>query len=70
MFPQFSPGNGPQTGNGYTTSAMVQQSNGLLGQSPFQTQMNMPSIHNSTAPMSSTTNPGVMNMVKALKGGV
>lgn len=70
MFPQFAPGNGPQIGNGFTTSAMQQQSNSLLGQTPFQPMMGGADLHNNTAPQSSTTNPAVANMVKALKGGV
>lgn len=59
MFPQSSP-----TG--------FQQNNGLLlsnqqGQAPML-QGGIADLGNSTAPLSSTTNPAVANMVKALKG--
>ena len=69
MFPQTG---GPQTGNGFTTSAILQQNNSLLGNPQFQ-NTGMPAMDpgntNTTAPQSSI-NPGVANMVKALKGGV
>ena len=69
MFPQ----SGPQTGNGFTTSSVLQQNTGLLGNPPIGANT-MPTVDagviNSTAPQSSTTNPAVATMVKALKGGV
>ena len=73
MFPQNQ--GGPQTGNGFPTSAALQQNVSLLGNSPTQAASNFggmpsfdPSILNTTAPGSSTLNPGVASMVKALKG--
>ena len=70
MFPQAQ--NGPTTGNQPPTSAFVQQNNSLLGNSPFQSNMATPAgisgLSNSTAPGSSTTDPNVMAMIKALKG--
>lgn len=67
MFPQ----NGPQTGNQFTTSAINQQNNSLLGAPQFQPTTNVvDGLFNNTAPQSSTTNPNVAGMVKALKGGV
>lgn len=69
MFPQNSPAqNGPQTGNQFTTSAINQQNNGLLGAPQMQFNASNPIPMNSTAPSSSTTNPQVANMIKALKG--
>lgn len=73
MFPQMQ-GN-PQTGQQPPTSAAVQQSVSLLGNTPYQSpSMNGamptfdPGLLNSTAPQSSNVNPGVAGMVKALKG--
>jgi hypothetical protein len=70
MFPQDI--SGPTTGNQPTTSSIVQQNNSLLGNPQFQatqaTPPNISSIANSTAPGSSTTDPHVAAIVKALKG--
>lgn len=68
MFPQFSGG----TGGGFNTSSVLQQNTSLLGNPQIQST-SMPAfdpgnLGNSTAPQSSTTNPNVANMVKALKG--
>ena len=60
--------NGPQTGNQPTTSSINQQNNGLLGNPQIQYAASNPFPMNSTAPTSSTTNPQVANMIKALKG--
>jgi hypothetical protein len=66
---------GLQTGNEFPTSATIQQNTSLLGspQIQSQTQGAFPTFNtgmlNSTAPSSSTTNPNVANMVKALRGG-
>lgn len=69
MFPQGNPTQaGPQTGNQFTTSAINQQNNGLLGAPQFQSALNNQIPTNSTAPSSSTTNPQVASMIKALKG--
>lgn len=62
--------NGPQqTIDNFTTPAMNQQSNNLLGQPPIQAA-GMPSLDmgalNTTALQST---PEVANMIKALKGG-
>ena len=68
MFPQADPQQGK---NGPTTSSMVQQNTGLLGAPPVQTTVmaqGIPSFINNTAPASSTTNPMIASMVKALKG--
>jgi hypothetical protein len=68
MFPQ----SGPQTGNGFTTSSILQQNTGLLGNTPFSggaAPAFDPGVLNSTAPQSSSTNPAVAHMVQALKGG-
>jgi hypothetical protein len=58
----------------FTTSAPIAQNTSLLGNPQFGTTQNsLPvdaGLANSTAPASSTTNPGVANMIKALKGGV
>lgn len=64
---------GPQTGNQFTTSSILQQNTGLLGNPQIQSNAAMPkadpSQFNSTAPQS-TNNPAVSTMVKALKGGM
>lgn len=64
---------GPQTGNQFTTSSILQQNTGLLGNPQIQSNAGLsqpdPSQFNSTAPQS-TNNPAVTNMVKALKGGM
>ena len=68
MFPQTG---GPQSGNGFTTSSIIQQNNGLLGNPQFNGAALPtvdPSTMNSTAPQSGSP-PGVTNMIKALKGG-
>lgn len=68
MFPDNG---GPQTGNGFATSAVNQQNNSLLGNPQIQsTAMPMFAPNNganTTAPLSSS-NPNVSNMVQALKG--
>jgi hypothetical protein len=68
MFPQ---GGGPSSGNGFTTSSVIQQNNSLLGNPQFQNGQ-FPTVDpaslNSTAPQSGAP-PGVTNMIKALKGG-
>lgn len=68
MFPQNGPQNGPQTGTGYNTSSIVSQNNSLLGAPQIQANAYNPIPMNSTAPASSTTDPQVANMIKALKG--
>jgi hypothetical protein len=64
MFPQ----NNPQQ---YTTSAVNQQNNQLLGNPPIQNAASSgasdPGMFNSTALQAT---PDVTNMIKALKGGV
>lgn len=64
---------GPQTGNQFTTSSILQQNNSLLGNPQFQNTNTSvgadTSAFNSTAPQSSG-NPAVASMVKALKGGM
>lgn len=68
MFPQTG---GPQTGNQPTTSAILQQNTSLLGNPQIQSAAPpIAPVINSTAPGSSTTNPQVAGMVKALKGGM
>ncbi len=65
---------GPQTGNEFPTSSIIQQNNQLLGNPQIQSAALLPTSDpgsfNTTAPQSSFTNPGVANMVKALKGGM
>lgn len=71
MFPQFAPQmqqQGFQQGD-YGVSAMSQQNNRLLGAPQMQAAQNVTNLTNSTAPSSSTTQPQVANMVKALQGG-
>lgn len=71
MFPLLGPQQtGPQTGNGFSPPAALQQNAGLLGNNPIQAASNSPysSVGNSTAPQSSTSDPNVASMVKALKG--
>jgi len=71
MFP-LNTGSLPSGGQP-TTSAANQQTVGLLGNQPTAPMAAMGVVDgstlNSTAPSSSTTNPNVANMVKALKGG-
>ena len=74
MFPEAQNLNGPATGNQPTTSSIVQQNTSLLGNPQFQPNYsglpsNDPGFLNNTAPQSSTTNPAIASMVKALKGG-
>jgi hypothetical protein len=71
MFPLDNPQSGPATGNGFTTSAILQQNTNLLGAPQVQTSamsQGIPNFNTNTAPASSTTNPVISNMVKALKG--
>jgi hypothetical protein len=63
----FGAQNGPQTGNQYTTNAIMNQNNGLLGNPQIQQATNLPNF-NTTAP-GSMGNPAVANMIKALQGG-
>lgn len=63
---------GPQTGEGFTTSAINQQNNSLLGAPPtaqgLQGELSFdPQVLNST---NLQANPNVASMLKALKGGV
>lgn len=76
MFPEAQ--SGPQTGNGFTTSAINQQNNSLLGNPQAQstgTALPTSPIMNSTDPLSMSVNnggganPQMTNMIKALRGG-
>lgn len=59
---------GPQTGGEFTTTAINQQNNQLLGAPPIQQaampQFNPDMLNSSTL----QANPNVANMIKALKG--
>jgi hypothetical protein len=65
------PDNAGMQGDGFVTSAVNQQNTSLLGNPQVQS-VGMPafdpSAMNTTAPLSSFSNPNVANMVQALKG--
>lgn len=74
MFPEAQ--SGPQTGNGFSTSAVNQQNNNLLGNPQAQntgTALPASTIMNTTDPLSMSPsgggNPQMQNMIKALRGG-
>lgn len=65
MFPQT----GPQ--QQFNTAAMNQQGSTLLGSPPIQAAAAAPSVDsNSLNSTAFQSNPGIANMVKALKGGM